>query len=77
MQELRKCPFCGGKAVFKINSNSSSCKGVEFIFEIKCENCGAQLPKLYKVEISLEGDGRVNAIYDDRKRAIEEWNERA
>lgn len=35
MEELKKCPFCGGKAVFNTISNSSSHHGVGFDFEIR------------------------------------------
>lgn len=76
MEKLKACPFCGGMAVFKTSSNSSSRHGVGFNFEIECEDCGAKLPKLYKVEFSLTDGGGINPLYDDRKRAVEEWNRR-
>ena len=77
MEKLKECPFCGGMAVFNTRSNSSSHHRVGFNFEIECEDCGAKLPKLYKVECYLAKDGCINPFYDDRKRAVEEWNKRA
>lgn len=46
-------------------------------FEIECEDCGVKLPKRYKAEFSLTDSGGINPLYDDRKRAVEEWNNRA
>lgn len=77
MEELKPCPFCGGKAVFDTVSNLSSHYEVGFEFEIECKNCGAKLPKRYKVKFSLTDSGGINPLYDDRDRAAEEWNKRA
>lgn len=74
--KLKPCPFCGGKAVFQTKSNSSSNRGVGVEFEIECEECGVKLPKRYKVEFSLTETGGINPGHDDRKRAVEEWNQR-
>lgn len=76
MEELKNCPFCGGKAVFNTVGNSSAHHGVGFDFKIECEDCGVKLPKRYKVEFSLTDSGEINPLHDDRKRAVEEWNNR-
>lgn len=76
MEELKKCPFCGGEVVFETKENSSSHHGVGIEFEIECEDCGAKLPKRYKVEFSLTDSGDINLLHDDRKRAVDEWNQR-
>ena len=77
MEELKACPFCSGKAVFKTICNSSSNHRVGFEFKIECEDCRAKFQKRYKVEFSLTDSGGINPLYDDRKRAVEEWNKRA
>lgn len=68
--KLKPCPFCGERAVFKTNSNFSSHHKIGFNFEIECEDCGAKLPKLYKVEFSLTDDGGIKPLFDDRKRLL-------
>lgn len=75
-KNLLPCPFCGGKAAFVTKSNSSSHHGVGFCFEIECEDCGAKLPKQYKVEFSLTDSGGINPLLDERKRAADDWNQR-
>lgn len=74
--ELRKCPFCGGKAIFKTSSNSSSNHEVGFEFKIECKECGVSLPKLYRMKFCLTEDGVINPFYDDREQAVEDWNKR-
>ena len=76
MEKLEKCPFCGGKAVFRTCQNLSEHHGVGFIFEVGCADCGAQLPRRYKVEFSLTDGGDINPLYDDRKQAVDDWNKR-
>ena len=39
MEELKKCPFCGGKAC--ATANYSKRRNVYYVF-IKCDVCGAQ-----------------------------------
>ncbi len=76
MEELKKCPFCGGKAVFKTKSDSSSHHGVGFDFQIGCEDCWVKFSKLYRAEFSLTDRGGINPLYDERKRAVEDRNKK-
>lgn len=75
-EELKPCPFCGGKAVFRVRSNKSSHYSAGFDFEVKCVNCGAKLPKLYTAEFSLTDNGELKFLKDERVTAIEDWNGR-
>lgn len=75
-KEMKKCPFCGGEAVFRTKSNSSSIESVGFRFEIICGDCGAKLPQNYKVEFCLANDGGITPLQDERKQAIVDWNRR-
>ncbi len=75
--ELKPCPFCSGKAVFRTFSNSSSHHCVGFDFGIECSDCGMTLPKRFKVEFSLNDCGEINPLNDEREKAIEQWNLRA
>jgi Lar family restriction alleviation protein len=79
--ELKDCPFCGGKAIFKqgraqiMETNRDS---VRFDFSIVCVNCNATAPGAYGyIAANLSRDGNVNVWHDDRPSAILSWNRRA
>lgn len=76
-KEMKKCPFCGGKAVFRTRSNSYSMEAVGFSFEVICGDCGAKLPQHYKVEFCLADDGGITPLHDERMQAMADWNRRA
>ena len=77
MEELKRCPFCGGKAVFSINT-ASSCnllRGYEF--NIRCSKCKATIPdRCYQIEFKMNDSGEIEIVHDGRKDAIEAWNKR-
>lgn len=75
-QELKPCPFCGGKAVFATRTNNSRHHCVGFSFEIECEDCGMKLPERYNVEFFLTENGGIDTLNDERKKATEAWNRR-
>lgn len=76
--ELKPCPFCGGKAMFRTVNNYSTNYCVGVTFEVKCSDCGIRIPKSYNTTFSLKEDtGELNALQDERKTAIEDWNRRA
>lgn len=74
--KLKTCPFCGGNASFRCNSNSSSHYCVGFNFTIECDDCEIKLPGTFKVEFSLNDEGDINPLRDERQKAIEVWNRR-
>lgn len=77
MTELKRCPFCGGKAVFSIKTDFSHnlLKGYEF--NIRCAKCGAANPdREYRIEFRMNDSGEIEIVSDGRKNAIEEWNKR-
>lgn len=76
MEKLRACPFCGGKAVFRTVNNESDNHSVGFNFKIECEDCGIKLPKTYNISFSLNADGEMNVLNDQRGDAIRMWNMR-
>ena len=75
--ELKPCPFCGGKADFKTKSNLSSHSEVGFDFTIKCRECDVEIPRTYRVTLTIGMSGRINAIIDERQKAMDDWNRRA
>lgn len=77
MEELKKCPFCGGKAVFSVNTASlrNLLRGYEF--NIQCSKCKATIPdRCYQIEFKMNDSGEIEIIHDGRKDAIEAWNKR-
>lgn len=77
MTELKRCPFCGGKAAFSIKKDFSRnlIKGYEF--NIRCNKCGVTNPdREYRIEFRMNDSGEIEIVSDGRKNAIEEWNKR-
>ncbi len=77
MEELKKCPFCGGEASFSIKNDFSRnlIKGYEF--NIRCNKCGVTNPdREYRIEFKMNDSGEIEIVSDGRKNAIEEWNKR-
>lgn len=79
MTELKPCPFCGGNAYFKIDSNSYGSRRAGIDFRIKCKNCGIEPSHTYYFEIDFcpETEQGFKITEDDREEAIAEWNRRA
>lgn len=76
MEELKACPFCGGKAVFCTELNKSSHTDVGYEFSIKCSRCGIKSPFRYGVSFHLNENGEIHPTTDKRDKAIAEWNRR-
>lgn len=76
--ELKPCPFCGGLAMFDINSRMERGDARGWQFGISCSKCGAKTPKInYRYEITFGECGYITTIADERPLAIEAWNRRA
>lgn len=77
MNDLKRCPFCGGVAHFHVLSRTErgTNRGIEF--EVKCERCGITNNNFRGVvEYELLRDGSLNTVVDDRRKVIEAWNNR-
>lgn len=69
MEELKSCPFCGGKATLK--ATNKSC-----VFTIWCEcECGARTEKYYPY--TNKEDDVLENIERGKEMAIKSWNRRA
>lgn len=70
MEELKPCPFCGGKGKIK----AASKERIGFTIWCECENCYAQAggycPNMEKEDTTIE------SIDSCRKKAVEAWNRR-
>lgn len=68
-EELKPCPFCGGKAVIKaVNRNQG------LTIWCQCPKCGARTEG-YCPDTNKEDDTMEN-IEECKKRAIEAWTRR-
>ena len=77
MEELKKCPFCGGKAAFSIKKDFSRNFINGYEFNIRCNKCGVTNPnREYRIEFRMNDSGEIEIVSDGRKNAIEEWNKR-
>lgn len=76
MGELKKCPFCGGKSIFNLIGTRATVKTICYDFIIKCAQCEITSPKAYTLNITLNEDGLIEFIKDDRQIAINDWNRR-
>lgn len=76
MIELKECPFCGGKAIFRTKSTITGSANVGFYFSIKCEKCGLEYPEHGAVTLLLNEEGTVSFIKDDRYELAVRWNSR-
>lgn len=76
-EELKPCPFCGGKAMFLTIINKSSHLAVGVMFKIKCIKCGTELPKSYECEMYMDQGGVIRTGKDERTKATTDWNRRA
>lgn len=81
MEELKPCPFCGGKAAIQqagVDIMETNRDSVRFDFSIRCVNCNAAAPGAYGyISANLSRTGDLNVWHDDRTSAAEAWNRRA
>lgn len=77
-EKLKPCPFCGSKAKFV--TKTSNVQGVErgFSFRIECSKCGVHINrKLYELKLTLNDNGEIETVIDERQLAVDEWNKRS
>ena len=70
--ELKRCPFCGGKYTVNL-SDSSECSSC--VDEPPCDGCNWK-KYLIVCNVHLGGCGAASGLYDTKEEAIEAWNRR-
>lgn len=55
MKKLKKCPFCGGKAILKVNHGFNREVISAFVY---CEECGASMSSSALVRTAIEAWNR-------------------
>ena len=75
MNEIKKCPFCGGEVEPVMMDHGLSSRGYDARFSIICNSCGFRFGN----EISryrANANGQIETIEDGVSRLIEQWNKR-
>lgn len=74
---LKPCPFCGGKAVFKIYGTEKEMSSVGYSYHIECSKCGmTNMSCRGKIMLLLHPSGEVKIVEDDRNKSADGWNRR-
>lgn len=67
--ELKRCPFCGGKANAVEVEIETRHDGAYYMYKVKCIDCGASTKAF--------GNGSRMGIKEGCDKAIAAWNRRA
>ena len=76
MNEIKKCPFCGGEVRLAKMNHGLSCRGYEAQFSIACNRCNFKFGNEISRYIVNE-NGQIETVEDGISKLIERWNERA
>nr|DAF22419.1 MAG TPA: restriction alleviation protein [Caudoviricetes sp.] len=73
MEELKPCPFCGGKPVLKFEKRSSCGRGR--VIRVECTKCYVGIYG-YSPDLNCE-ETALDNIENCKRNAIRDWNRRA
>ena len=77
MIRLEKCPICGGEAKFNTTDTYyNGKKQVGFHYHIECSECDIMLASVGEVTVTLEENGTLRYVTDDRLELASKWNTR-
>lgn len=71
MDELKRCPFCGGKAEM-----CNSVGGLGKFWYVRCKKCYSRGSEVYESRRKLEPEEEYAAIKGAWEKAIKAWNRR-
>ena len=75
-EPLRRCPFCGAPAKYVTTASTERGAIRGWVFCIKCQECGATIPKKDKCKLQITSDGGLLVGVDERKKTKKDWNTR-
>lgn len=70
-EELKPCPFCGGKPHLEKNHRAFIKSETTRVAFVRCHNCNARTERF-----ELRDFGHTSFSYEANKKAIEAWNRR-
>ena len=76
MNEIKKCPFCGGEVRLAKMNHGLSCRGYEVKISILCDHCNLRFGNEIS-EYIVNENGQTETIKDGASKLIERWNKRA
>ena len=76
INEIKKCPFCGGEVRLAKMNHGLSCRGYEVKISILCDHCHLRFGNEFS-EYIVNENGQTETIKDGASKLIERWNERA
>ncbi len=80
MNEIKKCPFCGGKPVIRnrrtVKNPYVNCETVFSVeHELICPTCGINFGFNIS-EYMIDESGRIKPVKDGCKELVDRWNKR-
>ena len=80
MNEIKKCPFCGGEPTFEQVhrcANEQPCTtDIQIVYSMKCKTCGYEFGREASL-ITAFNDGEIKVYEDGHKKLVDKWNKRA
>lgn len=80
VSDVKKCPWCGNKPGFIVESCGSSREGLYWNLILRCNTCNNHGPyPRFKIMGQLIGERNVFVLkgQDELKHALDAWNRRA
>ena len=80
MNEIKKCPFCGGEPTFEqVHRCANELPGtteIQIVYSMKCKTCGYEFGREASL-ITAFNDGDIKVYEDGHKKLVDKWNKRA
>ena len=76
MNELKRCPFCGGEAESGVEFSESCSSNITLLALVRCSECGVSRGRRF-VATNRNYMIPFSDYFDAFNSAIEQWNRRA
>jgi len=75
MEELKPCPFCGGKAKLEFTNPECTCNYVSIDWFVTCAKCHFSVRR--RTDYVMRQNGEFDPVVDGRTDLMRFWNGRA